>query len=110
MDNEIWSLLLVTGASVLNILLTYFLSRRRIGPEIRKMEAERFDSMANASESSLQAALISNNLLMQRIEELRRHKAKLLKYIEMLEADRARYGLPPLLMPDTDELLKGKNE
>lgn len=106
MNHEVLSLLLITGASFLNILLSYQQSSKRVKPEIDKMQAERFESLTEAAESNMQGAQISNALLLERVNELKKERRLALYHNEMLIKQLVEQGIDPISPPDTGELLK----
>jgi len=106
MSHEALNLLLVTTASVLNILLTYWISSRRVKPEIDKMRAEQVESYAEAAESTMQGAHISNTLLLERIAELKYGRRLVIYHNEMLMKQLIDHGIIPISPPDTGDLLK----
>ena len=92
MSRELFELLLVTAASLLNIGLTFYVSSKRVKPEIDKIKAEREESYSEAAESLLASAGMSNDLLKQRVEEMkydrrawRRERQDLFNYIAQLK-------------------------
>jgi len=108
MDRELLSLVLVSGASLLNIALTFYLSNRRIKPEIEKMHADRTESYAEAGESLMAGAQISSTLLLQRIDELKEERDNWRAYARVLRHQIKALNADPIPF-DTGEL-KPKKE
>lgn len=109
MSSEFVSLLLVSGASLLNILLTFYLSNKRVKPEIEKMQADRIERYAEAGESLATGAQISSDLLLGRIVEIKQERDNWRSYSNILKAQITSLNATPIPF-DTGELSKKKLE
>lgn len=106
MDRETLNFVVISAASLINLAILVYQTFKKVPGEVQKMQAEKIESYAEAAESTMQGAQISNNLLLQRIEELKRRNKGQSLYIEMLEKQLTINGLMPVPRPNTDELLK----
>lgn len=95
MSREIAELLLVTGASLLNIMLTFYISNKRVPSEIEKIKAEKAESYSEVAESNMEGARISNELLLARINELKKEKRDMWNYIAILRKQMIEAELEP---------------
>ena len=85
MNYEFIQFLGVTLLGLANIILLFWQARKRMPTEIRKTEAEQYESLSEAAESNMDGARISNDILKERIREMRRERRDLMNYIAILK-------------------------
>ena len=84
-NNELIQFFGISLLSLLNIIVLAYQTMKKVPKEVDKMQAEKAESYAEAAESNMQGAQISNELLMQRIKELKKDKADAWNHIAKLE-------------------------
>jgi len=109
MSRELLELIAVSGLSAVNVLILVWQTFKRLPSEVRKMEAERFESFTEAVESSLQSAQISNALLLARNAELKQARDNWRSYAYVLRAQVKALDAEPIPF-DTGELNKENKE
>lgn len=102
MDREFISFLLVSLGSLLNLGLLVYQTFKKVPSEVGKMQAERAESLAEAAESNMQGAQISNTLLMERIRELKKEKRDAWNHIAKLEKQLIEANLHPAKYQPSD--------
>jgi hypothetical protein len=112
MDRATLELLAVTVLSLANILLLIYQTLKKVPSEVRKMDAERVESITEAAESNMQGAQISNELLLARIHELKKDKRDAWNYIAVLKRKMIEQEIPvPRFVPsESDPHIKVKHE
>lgn len=94
-DNDLLQFLGVTLLSLLNFFVFLWQAMKRVPREVDKMKAEQYEILTEASESNMQGAKINNDLLVQRINELKRDLGRAVKHIGKLESQMRDAGLKP---------------
>lgn len=95
-------IVIVSLVSIANIALLVWQSRKRMPAEIDKMRAEQSDSLSEAAESILAGAKDSNDLLLERIRELKKEKRDLWNYVALLKKQIVEAGMVPVIFTPTD--------
>ena len=95
LSNDTLSFIGVSVLSLLNFALLLWQTLKRVPREVEKMKAEKIESYSEAAESNMQGAKINNEMLMQRINELKRDLGRAVKHIGKLEAQMRDAGLKP---------------
>ncbi|RPI93048.1 MAG: hypothetical protein EHM40_11065 [Chloroflexi bacterium] len=100
--------LLISIASLLNIGLAYYNAKKRIPSEVDKQKAEAAESLSEGAESNVNAAKISNELLLLRIAELKKDKREAWNYIAILKKQliEAQLTIPEFVPIDTEPKIK----
>ena len=108
LNNENLQFAAITVMSLLNFILITWQTIRRVPNEVDKMKAEKFESLAEAAESNMQGAQISNDLLMKRLADERKEKQNWRRYAENLELIVSQNGwtLPNFDPLDTEPKIK----
>ncbi len=108
MSIESITALAISVASLINLLVNYYLAKKRIPSEVDKQKAEAAESFSEGAESTLNAAKISNDLLLQRITELKKERRDRDNYIAVLKKVLIdhRLAIPEFAPVDTDPKIK----
>ena len=85
MNFENVQIIVISLVSIANIVLLVWQSRKRMPGELDKMQAEKNESISEAAESIVAGAKDSNDLLLQRISELKRERRDHMNYIAVLK-------------------------
>lgn len=112
MDKATIEFLAVFVPSTLNILLLIYQTVKRVPQEVRKIEAERYESITEAAESNMQGAQISNDLLMTRLREMRRELRDERNYNAILKRKmiEANMHVPPFVPTESEPKIKAINK
>ncbi len=104
MSIEALGALLISIASLLNIAVLYYSARKKIPSEVDKQKSEAVASISEGAESNSNAAKISNDLLLQRIAELKKDKRDAWNYIAILKKQmiETRQTIPEFVPLDTE--------
>ena len=95
MNFENVQIIVISLVSIANIVLLVWQSRKRMPGELDKMQAEKNESISEAAESIVAGAKDSNDLLLQRISELKRERRDHMNYIAVLKRQLVEAGLMP---------------
>jgi hypothetical protein len=95
MNFENIQIIVISLVSVANILLLVWQTRKRVPAEIDKMHGEQVESLSEAAESNMAGAKISNDLLVQRVRELKKDLRDAWNYIAILKRQIVEAGLIP---------------
>lgn len=108
MDKAILEFLVIFVPSLANILLLIYQTVKRVPQEVRKMEAERYESLTEAAERNMQGAQISNDLLMTRLRELRKEVRDAWNYVAILKKEmiEAKMHIPPFVATESEPKIK----
>jgi hypothetical protein len=100
--------LLISLASLLNIGLAWYNAKKKIPFEVEKQRADAAESISEGAESNSNAAKISNELLLQRIAELKKDKRDAWNYIAILKKQliERELTIPEFVPVDTDPKIK----
>lgn len=85
LDKDVLQFIGISILSLLNFAVLLWQTVKRTPREVEKMNAEKTESYAEAAESNMQGAKISNELLVERINELKGYIRKATVRIEYLE-------------------------
>lgn len=109
-DLEALTALGISLASLLNIGYMLYQAKKKLPSEVSKQKAEAVESYSEGAESVLSASKISNDLLMQRIVELKKDRRDKDNYIAVLKKALIEGKLPvPEFIPlDSDPKINGK--
>lgn len=104
MDKAILEFLVVFVPSLANILLLIYQTVKRVPQEVRNIEAERYERIAEAAESNMQGAQISNDLLMTRLREMRKELRDAWNYVAVLKKQliEAKIHIPPFVPTESE--------
>ena len=95
-------IIIVSLVSIANIVLLVWQTRKRMPAELDKMRAERSDSISEAAESIVAGAKDSNDLLLERVRELKKEKRDLWNYVAVLKKQIVDAGLIPVSYTPTE--------
>ena len=92
---EYVQIVVVSLVSIANIILLVWQTRKRMPGELTKMQAEERESISEAAESIVAGAKDSNDLLLERIRELKKEKRDLWNYVAILKKQLIEANIQP---------------
>ena len=102
MSRELLEFIGITVASLLNLALLVYQTIKKVPPEVEKMRAEKLHIYGELAESNMEGAQISNELLVNRINELKKERRDAWNHIAKLNKQLVLNKMIPVLYIPTE--------